>query len=487
MLLAGRVSLYFQVLFCIQLGFLACCQLLTWAGVETLATTEADAWMTLAGYGLALAFGAGWQLTRRVGLSLRVLTVLEVTATVLLSFAYAEAALDSDPDGALSGLVLVAMALALRASLIPSPVTRTVLVGVASMLAAAASLALNDVAPLRQLGNAILGTAFVAVTAVTSSVIYGLRREVSAARRLGQYELKRKLGEGGMGVVYEATHVLLGRRTAVKLLPTESSGERNIARFEREVQQTSRLRHPNTVNVYDYGRTPDGQFYYAMEYLDGLNLEEVVAAEGPLAEPRVVHIVKQAAEALGEAHAMSLVHRDVKPANIMLCQRGHVPDLVKVLDFGLVKELAPTSATVTAAGTIVGTPSYLAPEAIAEADAASPASDIYALGAVAYFLRTGRPVFEAPNVIAVCAKHLNETPESPSLHAPHPLDPALEAIIVRCLAKDPADRFETGADLAAALADLTPPETWPSQPVAPRLREPTEHPDSLLAAPLAHA
>jgi serine/threonine-protein kinase len=321
----------------------------------------------------------------------------------------------------------------------------------------ASSLEIASDAPVhQQLWFGLFGLAFVAVTAVTSSVIYGLRREVRAARRLGQYELTRKIGEGGMGVVYEATHVMLRRPTALKLLPIEKAGEETISRFEREVRQTSRLQHPNSVYIFDYGRTPEGQFYYAMEYLDGLDLKDLVAHEGPLGDARTCRVLRQAARALAEAHAMGLVHRDIKPSNIMLCSRGQVPDTVKVLDFGLVKAVDDGGADdlLTRAGTIVGTPHYMAPETLRNTVDIGPAADVYALGAVGYFLLTGRHVFEGDSVVEVCAQHLKDAPRPPSDCREQPVNPELESLILRCLEKDPAGRFASGAELAEALESL---------------------------------
>ena len=247
------------------------------------------------------------------------------------------------------------------------------------------------------------------LSAATSQVIYGLRREVSSSRKLGRYTLEAKLGEGGMGVVYEARHAMLRRPTAVKLLKPERAGERDIRRFEREVQRTAALSHPNTVTIYDYGRTPDGVFYYAMERLEGATLSDAVAASGPMPPARVVYVLARVADALAEAHGVGLIHRDIKPANIFLCRQGGHVDVPKVLDFGLVKELGSLDRalpSLTDADAITGTPHYMAPEALTDPDSVDHRVDLYALGAVGHFLLTGEHVFEGKTLVEVCGHHL---------------------------------------------------------------------------------
>ena len=262
-------------------------------------------------------------------------------------------------------------------------------------------------------------------------------------RTLGQYTLEEKIGAGAMGVVHRARHALLRRETAVKLLLPDRANESTIRQFEQEVQLTCRLTHPNTIQIYDFGRTPDGTFYYAMEYLRGLNLAELVYRHGPQREARVLHILVQVCESLSEAHALGLVHRDIKPANIILCERGGIPDSVKVLDFGLVKPLAAPALRDTGPTPeprLSGTPLYLPPESIRNPGHSEPRGDLYALGAVGYHLLTGRPPFEGPTIGDVLTQHLEAIPAPPGRHAPGPVSPELEALILRCLAKDPADR-----------------------------------------------
>jgi CHASE1-domain containing sensor protein len=285
-----------------------------------------------------------------------------------------------------------------------------------------------------------------------------LRRQMRAALRLGQYTLVEKLGEGGMGTVYRAHHALLRRPTAIKLLHAAvqvEGGSTALARFEREVQLMSGLRHPNTVVVYDYGRTPEGTFYYAMEHIEGITLEDLVEADGPQAPERVVHLLLQICAALAEAHAISLVHRDIKPANVMLCDRGGIPDFVKVLDFGLAKQLSnDVSTKLSQSATLLGTPHYMAPEAILGRGPVDARVDIYALGALGYFLLTGTLVFNGNTVVEVCAKHLTVVPEPPSERLGRALPAGLEALVLRCLEKDPDARVSSAEQLASELAEL---------------------------------
>ena len=458
-----RVRLYVQVMLVIDLVAWVS-DVVTPLFLGTLNRAHLPFEFAVARFGVTVFFVALWALTLLIRLSRAALVVVEGGLTVGLAVVYVHLAQtyfegvqpSSGPLFAMLGIVLL---LVVRAALVPSPVVRTVIIGLLSVACpfVVAGVQVGASPPVVVDGLSWVAGAFVIATGVTSHVIYGLRRQVRHAMRLGQYELGRKLGEGGMGVVHEATHLMLRRPTAVKLLPVEKAGEQTVARFEREVQQTSRLEHPNSVSIYDYGRTPDGQFYYAMELVDGVTLQQLVDRDGPVADARAALILRQAARALAEAHARGLVHRDVKPANIMLCERAQVPDTVKVLDFGLVKAVDDPEAGLTQANAIVGTPLYLAPEAISSPDDVGPPADVYALGAIGFLLVTGREVFPGPSTIDVCSKHLHTAPDSPSAVRGEAVDPGLEALILRCLEKRPGDRPRDGAALADELdrLDLT--------------------------------
>jgi serine/threonine-protein kinase len=300
-------------------------------------------------------------------------------------------------------------------------------------------------------GVALMWMIAVITCTVTTWVIYGLRAEIRKARRFGQYVLERKLGEGGMGEVYQARHGMMRRPSAIKLLRAELAGEKSLVRFEREVQLTARLTHPNTITIFDYGRTQDGVFYYAMELLDGATLERIVATFGAQPPGRVVRTLSMACSALSEAHGIGLIHRDIKPANIMLCTRGGEHDVVKVLDFGLVKEIDVEPETkLTGATAITGTPQYLAPESIRDPDSVDARTDIYSLGAVAYYLLAGSEVFDGKSVVEVVSQHLLQAPD-PFSKRGVAVPPDLEAVVLACLEKDPERRPQTALELKRRL------------------------------------
>jgi serine/threonine-protein kinase len=298
--------------------------------------------------------------------------------------------------------------------------------------------------------------------ASTLATWLGLRRApagLSAGEHFGQYTLHEKIGEGGMGVVFRATHALLGRPAAVKLLAAGRENREKLARFEREAELTSRLSHPNTIAVYDFGRTASGTPFYAMEYLDGLDLQSLVDRHGPQDPRRVAHLLAQLAGALAEAHGKGLVHRDVKPANVMLCERGGAHDVVKVLDFGLTKDLGGAAELDDLEGErVIGTPLYLSPEAISAPERVDARSDLYAVGALGYFLLTGEPPFTGRSLAEVCAHHLHSAPLSLSRHGVRDVPPELEALLLRCLEKAPEARPESATALRAALLELA--TTW---------------------------
>jgi serine/threonine protein kinase len=308
---------------------------------------------------------------------------------------------------------------------------------------------------------AALTLGLLAFTLLAGRLEQRVREAVLAAGKLGQYALEEKIGEGGMGAVYKARHALLRRPTAVKLLEPKKTTELAVARFEREVQLTSQLNHPNTITIYDYGRTDEGVFYYAMEYLDGFSLQSLVERFGPQPDGRVIQILLQVCGSLLEAHTAGLMHRDIKPANIMITCRGGVRDFVKLLDFGLVKATDSRRETqLTAADSITGTPLYLPPECIQDPDQADARSDLYSLGGVGYFLLTGRPVFEAASVLEIIRRQVETPPQPISEIVRRPVSPELEKLLLSCLAKSPADRPQSAAIMAEALRTMQPLEPW---------------------------
>jgi serine/threonine-protein kinase len=304
------------------------------------------------------------------------------------------------------------------------------------------------------------------VTAIYGSFRIGrLRREAYDAKQLGAYSLKKKLGAGGMGEVHLAEHQLLKRPCAIKLIRTEKAADATaIARFETEVQATARLTHVNTVEIYDFGYTQDGTFYYAMEFLPGLELQALVDKTGPMPAARVVHLLKQVSSALGEAHRAGLIHRHIKPGNIFATERGGVFDVAKLLDFGLVKSLGTpeSSPEITIEGAVIGSPMYAPPERILGESEPDARGDSYSLGAAAYFLLTGRPVFRGDKILKVLFAHANESPQPLSELRPDiPVD--VEAIIMQCLAKNPDERFQTAEELEAALSATACSTAWTQQ------------------------
>ena len=359
--------------------------------------------------------------------------------------------------------------------IVPSPPRQTVL----AVMAAVAMVPLS-LASLPLLGEApvpfvryIAPTLFASISGVLaiigSRVIYGIARDVAVAREMGSYKLETLLGRGGMGEVWSARHRMLTRPAAIKLLRADLiSGDADRqnharARFEREAQTTAALRSPHTVALYDFGSSEDGAFYYVMELLDGLDTEEFVRRFGPVPVSRAVRWLNQACASLAEAHEAGLVHRDIKPSNMYVCRYGREVDFIKVLDFGLVKPMDQgdtTELNLTVEGTIRGTPAYLPPEQTRGLGQIDARTDLYALGCVAYWLITGKRVFEGRTTIELLAHHLQTVPLPPSQRTELPVPPEMDAVVLACLEKDPAARPQSADELAARLRNVPVTEPW---------------------------
>ncbi|UCD24295.1 MAG: serine/threonine protein kinase [Gemmatimonadota bacterium] len=311
---------------------------------------------------------------------------------------------------------------------------------------------------------------------ISARVIYRLGGEVKRAQEMGSYRLVEPLGSGGMGEVWSARHRMLVRPAAVKLIHPDSLGVDSneasvlISRFEREAQVTASLQSPHTVELYDFGTTEDGTFYYVMELLEGTDLEQLVSRFGPQPPERVVHVLRQVCASLGEAHRRGLVHRDVKPANVYLCQRAFQYDFVKVLDFGLVKwhtaHPKDEDLHLSRSGTILGTPSYMAPEIAKGEDAIDGRADLYAVGCLAYWLLTGGLVFEERSYAAMLMAHATRPPQPPSEKIAHPIPASLDSVVLSCLEKEPDSRVQTAEDLVAQLGRVRFDSPWTSDRAA---------------------
>jgi hypothetical protein len=409
---------------------------------------------------------AGWRLcSGKRPLVPPLLAAIDAILTISLCTAWALLGLDTPAHDPVEFTIILATTytLIVRSAVVPSTFARTLWINTAAIVPTVVIFIVRG-APFSPEASiderrtflvfSVLWCGVAVLTAaMLSRLLFGLRERIREIRKLGQYTLAEKIGEGGMGVVYRATHAFLRRPAAIKLLLPGRASANDLTRFEREVQLTSQLRHPNTISILDYGHSEDGSFYYVMEYIDGVDLERLIESDGPLDAPRAIHILAQASGALAEAHMLGLVHRDIKPANIMLTARMDEPDVVKVVDFGLVKTLqtAEDESAVTFVDALVGTPTCLAPEAITAPDSVDGRADIYALGVVGYFMLTGQRLFEGKTVVEICSKHLTETPAPPSVRLGRPIAPDLEHVILTCLAKAREDRPATAQALRAAL------------------------------------
>jgi eukaryotic-like serine/threonine-protein kinase len=484
--LQDRIALWAHWVFVLSSGFYII-NLLMWSIIApdraySVAMRHSGAVLHLSA---SLAFGAVWLIARsQRRFSLRGLRVLEGAALIVGCGLFAAMGLrvvllrqalgQSGEVGLYAGLLAAISVVMARAIAVPSTASRTFWLSAVALL----PMVPDTIWATRGDWPAAITVAnwcavTIAIATIGSRIIFGLRTEAARVRRLGQYTLEEKIGMGGMGMVYRASHAMLRRPTAIKLLPPERAGDANLARFEREVQLTAQLSHPNTVAIYDYGRTPEGVFYYAMEYLDGVNLEDLVRAHGPLPPGRVISILVQVCGALAEAHGRGLVHRDIKPANIILTERGGEPDVAKVVDFGLVKPLesATPGVTVSGASVLTGTPLYMSPEALTLPEASDPRSDLYAVGAVGYFLLTGHPVFEGKSVAEIIGHHLHTEPSAPSkrvyVAAPaHMIPPELDAAILKCLRKNAEDRYPDARTLRDELRRCRVLQPWTADDAA---------------------
>ena len=444
-------------------------------------------WVGYAAVGIfvavAVAVLAAWLYLRRVRPSIAALHGFESAGTVTAGVAIS-ATSHILPVGIVQiGIFLtLLLMLVVRAALVPSTASRTLWVGLlcSAVLAAfagyrSAALGLHqaslptgtDPEDFNRWASQFMwmimgswGVIFTIATAIVSRVIYRLTDTARVALQLGNYTLDRKIGEGGMGVVYLAHHALIARPAALKLLPHDKAGDEAVRRFAREVQKTSELAHPNTVRIFDFGHTPEGNFYYVMEYLEGLNLRELVARYGRQPPGRVIYVLAQIAHALSEAHARGMIHRDIKPANIVLCDLGGAADMAKLVDFGLAKDIDTSSdLALSADGKISGTPMYMAPESI-RSSSVDGRADLYALGAVGYFLLTGVDLFPAATLVEVCGHHLHTKPEPPSERAGVPFAADLTSVLLRCLEKRPEERFADALALRRALLECEDASRW---------------------------
>ncbi len=379
-----------------------------------------------------------------------------------------------DPSGAVSGISWVCLWIALFHVIVPSTPGKTLLAALATATMGPVAILIAVVAgmdaPSLQIGvlTALPNYIAAVLALILSRTLYRLRADAHRAEEMGSYQLIECIGEGGMGEVWRATHRTLARPVAIKFVHTSvvlhgspTNVETIRKRFQREAQATARLSSRHTIQIFDFGITDDGSLYYAMELLDGIDLETLVRTHGPISPARAVHFLLQACDSLAEAHAAGLVHRDIKPANLHVCKLGTEHDCIKVLDFGLVT--APDGKTrLTADGTITGTPAYMAPEMIRGDAPVDARSDVYALGCVAYFLLTGRLVFEGKTPLEVVYGHTEKAPPSPSSYSPYSIPQGLEAAVLGCLEKDPSRRVASAEVLAQRLRHAEVPRWSPT-------------------------
>jgi eukaryotic-like serine/threonine-protein kinase len=478
----ARLALLGKTVFLLSFGFFAItnCVVIIGGGVGLLPSlvTQANVMHFLS----SSVMGGLWALASFRGWSLRGIGLLDGGSLLLAGVGLGLMAAQPDEKQLMAGLFALAVTMMARAVLIPSTAMRTFfLSSIASLpllmvpwvFHQPAAVAGFSPGLLKLLGfmNALLWSMLsVALSAMMSRTIYGLRQQVKAASEIGPYTLEEKIGSGGMGEVWRARHRMLIRPAAVKLVTARALGstpgrdpELRLRRFEREARATAGLKSPHTVQLYDFGVTDDGTLYYVMELLDGMDLDTLVERFGPVPPERAIHLLLQVCASLDDAHHNGLIHRDIKPANIIVNRFGAAWDFVKVLDFGLVKLDSPRqnedSARLTNDDNVSGTPGFIAPEVVLGSEA-DHRVDIYAVGCVAYWLLTGKLVFEGPGMIKVMYDHVHTPPAPPSSHSKATLPPELEALILACLEKDPAQRPASASELQARLQAIPLATSW---------------------------
>jgi serine/threonine-protein kinase len=374
------------------------------------------------------------------------------------------------PDFSRPQAQFIGIAILAYSSIVPNEPGRTLAVGLLAATMAPLALIVTRLRGIDLNANwfqylvAFLPNYLCAMLAVIpSKIIRQLGRQVKKARELGSYRLEELLGKGGMGEVYKASHQLLARHAAVKLIKADTVADNPdharvmIERFRREAEASASLRSPHTISLYDFGVSSDGTFFFVMELLDGLDLESLVQRFGPLDPARVVYLLRQACESLEEAHRRGLIHRDIKPSNIFTCRMGLAVDFVKVLDFGLVKtERESTDVRLTAPNTTTGTPAYMAPEVVLGTLPVDHRMDLYSLGCVAYWLLTGQLVFEGGTSMQQLLRHAHDQPVPPSRRSELPIPPALDAAVLAALAKHPDQRPASAAQFSRMLLEAIP-------------------------------
>lgn len=480
-----RLALLGKTVFLLSFGFFAVINAMVLAGgglaILPALATQANLWHFVSASAMAVL----WAVARARPWSMRTLGMFDAGSVLLPGIGLGLYAAQPDRMLQMAGLFALAITMMARAVLIPSTATRTLLL---SSIASTPLLAVSFIFPqsgampgfspafLQALNsvNAFLWlTLAVSLSTVTSRTIYGLRQQVKEATDIGQYTLEEKIGSGGMGEVWRARHRMLIRPAAVKLVTAQALGsasERDsqlrLRRFEREARATAALRSPHTVQLYDFGVTDDGTLYYVMELLEGMDLDTLVRRFGPMPAERAIHVLLQACASLAEAHQNGLVHRDIKPANIVVGRIGSAWDFVKVLDFGLVKlesaQQSDESLRLTAEGNVSGTPAYIAPEAVL-GQPTDYRVDLYSLGCAAYWLLTGKLVFDGPSAVKVMFDHVHTAPPAPSSRTELSVPAELDALVLECLEKDPTKRPASASVLQSRLRAIELSAPWTNE------------------------